>query len=77
MLKKVKVFEIEPNTSCRKYKESAHTSLVDHPITEPSLHISPVWTPIIAAEVRKQLRPVQIECENCILWWQHTENLSL
>jgi hypothetical protein len=28
-------------------------SLVDHPISQPSLDISPVWTPIIAAEVRK------------------------
>jgi hypothetical protein len=34
-------------------------SLVDHPISQPSLDISPMWTPIIAAEVRKlQLRPM-------------------
>jgi hypothetical protein len=34
-------------------------SLVDHPISQPSLDISPIWIPIIAAEVRKlQLHPV-------------------
>jgi hypothetical protein len=35
----------------RKCKESAHMSLVDHPISEPSLDISLIWTPTIAAEV--------------------------
>jgi hypothetical protein len=50
----------------RKYKESAHMSLVHHPISQPSLDIPPIWTPIIAAEVRNlQLRPVLIMCENC------------
>jgi hypothetical protein len=34
------------------------TSLADHLISQPSLDISLIWTPIIAAEVRKlQLRP--------------------
>jgi hypothetical protein len=28
-------------------------SLIDHPISQTSLDISPIWTPIIAAEVRK------------------------
>jgi hypothetical protein len=37
-------------------------SLVDHPISQPSLDISPIWTSIVAAEVRKlQLHPVQIK----------------
>jgi hypothetical protein len=27
-------------------------SLVDHPISQPSLGISPIWTPVIAAEVK-------------------------
>jgi hypothetical protein len=59
MLKKVKVSQIEPNTTYRICKESAHMSLVDHPISQPSLAISPIWTPVIAAEVRKlQLGPV-------------------
>jgi hypothetical protein len=57
--KETKVLQIEPNTTYKKYKESAHMSLVDHPISQHSLDISPIWTPIIAAEVRKlQLRPV-------------------
>jgi predicted GIY-YIG superfamily endonuclease len=65
--KQAKVLQIEPNTVYRKYKESPKISLVDHPISKPSLDISPIWTPIIAAEVRKlQLRPVQIICENCV-----------
>jgi hypothetical protein len=40
-------------------------SLLDHPISQPSLDISPIWTPVITAEVKKlELRPVQIEWEN-------------
>jgi hypothetical protein len=54
-----KGLQTEPNTTYRKYKESAHMSLVDHPISQPSLDISPVWTPVITAEVRQlHLRPV-------------------
>jgi hypothetical protein len=45
--------QIEPNTTYRKYKKSAHMSLADHPISQTSLDISPICTPIIAAEVRK------------------------
>jgi hypothetical protein len=53
------VLQIEPNATYRKHKESAHVSLVDQPISQPSLDISPIWTHVIAAEVRKlQLRPV-------------------
>jgi hypothetical protein len=51
--KEEKVLQIEPNTTYRKYKESAHMSLVDHPISQPSLDISPIWTPAITAEVSK------------------------
>jgi hypothetical protein len=33
--------------------------VIAHPISQPSLDISRIWTPIIAAEVRiLQLRPV-------------------
>jgi predicted GIY-YIG superfamily endonuclease len=54
-----KVLQIEPNTTYSKYKESVHMSLIDHPISQPSLDISPIWTPIITAEVKKlQLYPV-------------------
>jgi hypothetical protein len=57
--KEAKVLQIKPNTTYRKYKESAHMSLVDHSISQPSLDISPIWTPITEAEVRQlQLRPM-------------------
>jgi hypothetical protein len=35
-----KVLQIEPNTTYRKYKESAHMSLLDHLISQPSLDTS-------------------------------------
>jgi hypothetical protein len=50
---KARVLQIEPNTTYRKYKESAHMSLLDHPIIQPSLDISPIWTLMIAAEIKK------------------------
>jgi hypothetical protein len=50
--KEVKVLQIEPNATYRKYKESVHMSLLDHPISQPSLDISPIWNPIISAEVK-------------------------
>jgi hypothetical protein len=34
--KEVKVLQTELNTTYRKYKESAHMSLMDHPISKPS-----------------------------------------
>jgi hypothetical protein len=55
----VKVLQIEPNATYGKCKEAAFMSLEDHLMNQPSLDISPIWTPIIAAEVRKlQLLPV-------------------
>jgi hypothetical protein len=63
----VKVLQIEPKATYRKYKEAAHMSLVDHLINQPSLDISPIWTPVITAEFRKlQLYPVQTEWESCV-----------
>jgi hypothetical protein len=38
--KETKVFQIEPDTTYRKYKESANMSLVDHLISQTSLDIS-------------------------------------
>jgi hypothetical protein len=38
--KEAKILQIEPNTTYRKYKESAHISLVAHPISQLSLDIS-------------------------------------
>jgi hypothetical protein len=55
----MKVLQIEPDTTYRKYKKSVHISLIAHPISQPGVDISPIWTPIIAAEFRElQLRPV-------------------
>jgi hypothetical protein len=48
-----KGLQIEPNTTYRKYKESAHMSLLDHPMSQPSLDISHIWTPVITAEVKR------------------------
>jgi hypothetical protein len=50
---KARILRIEPSTTYTKYKESAHISLLDHPISQPSLDISPIWTPVITAEVEK------------------------
>jgi hypothetical protein len=51
--KEAKVLQIEPKTTYRKHKESANMSLVDQLIGQPSLDISPIWTPVIAAESQK------------------------
>jgi hypothetical protein len=60
-LKEAEVLQIEPNTTYRKCMESAHMSPMDHLISPPSLDISPIWTPVIIAEVKKlQLHPVKI-----------------
>jgi hypothetical protein len=57
--KEAKVLEIEPDTTYRQYKESAHMCLVNYLISQLSLDISPIWTPIIAVEIRIiQLNPV-------------------
>jgi hypothetical protein len=47
--KEAKVLQIEPNTTYRKYNESTHLSLRDQPISQASLDISPIWTPVITA----------------------------
>jgi hypothetical protein len=59
--KEANVLQIEPNTTYRKYKESALMSLVDHPISQPSLDISPIWTSITAAEVKKTTSPSSVD----------------
>jgi hypothetical protein len=45
--------EWDPVLTWKKYKESIHMSLIDHPIIQPSLAIFSIWTPITAAEARK------------------------
>jgi hypothetical protein len=49
--KEAKVLQIEANTTYRKCKEVSHMPLADHLISHPSLDFSPIYSPIIAAEV--------------------------
>jgi hypothetical protein len=67
----------EPNTTSRNIRESAHISLIDHPISKPSLDISPIWTPFITAEV-KIYNSVQcrLSGKSCVFFLYLTENLS-
>jgi hypothetical protein len=76
--KEAKVLQIEPNTTYRKYKESAHMSVIDHFVSQPSLNVSSIWTSIITAEV-KNYNSVQCRLGGKIVFlcWYHTENLSL
>jgi hypothetical protein len=54
-----RMLQIEPNNTYSTYNESADMSLTAHPLIQPSLNISPIWTPIIRDEVGKlQLRLV-------------------
>jgi hypothetical protein len=53
-------------TDTPSYTKSAHMSLVDHPISQPSFDSSPIWVPIIAAEVRKLLHSVEIMGERSV-----------
>jgi hypothetical protein len=54
---KKRFLQTEPNTTCRKHQEPAHMSLIDHPISQPSLDTSPIWTPVIAAKIKKTAAP--------------------
>jgi hypothetical protein len=56
--KEVKVLQIEPKTTYRKYKECAHMSPIDHPISQPNVDISPIWTSI-TTEAEKNYSSIQ------------------
>jgi hypothetical protein len=79
--KQEKVLQIEPNATCRKYKESALSIYVtDHPIRQPSLDISPIWTPITADEFRKlhtTLSSVDYVWKLCVMLVLNREFVSL
>jgi hypothetical protein len=51
------VAELHASVTVPFEQESARMSLVDHPISQSSLDISPIWTPVITAEVRKLQHP--------------------
>jgi hypothetical protein len=47
-----KVLQIEPNTTCSKYTESAHMTLINDLISQTSIDIPSTWTLFITAEVK-------------------------
>jgi hypothetical protein len=46
-----RVLQIEPNLIYRKYKESAHMSMIVNLIGQPSLERSHIWIPVINKEI--------------------------
>jgi hypothetical protein len=66
-----KALQIESNITYRKYKESADMSLLDHPISQPSLDISPIWTVVIIGGGEKNYNSVKCRlsgkiCFSCV-----------
>jgi hypothetical protein len=53
---KARVLQIEPNTTCRKYKESAHVLLLDHPIS--SIYWAQLSRFYLKTEIESNLRNV-------------------
>jgi hypothetical protein len=45
----------------QEIKESVHMSLIDHPISQRSLDMSTMWTPVIAAEVKETTTPSSVD----------------
>jgi predicted GIY-YIG superfamily endonuclease len=60
-----------PKTTYRKYSESAHMSLVNHPI------ISPIWTPLLQQKQKKKKKktPSGVDCVGNLFFvcWYHKE----
>jgi hypothetical protein len=48
-----KVLQVELNRIWRRYKELAHVTCAVQLISQHSLEISPIWTPLITKEVSK------------------------
>jgi hypothetical protein len=46
-----RILEIESNSRCRKYKESADVARLTNPIRQPSLDVSPIWISLINNKV--------------------------
>jgi hypothetical protein len=72
--KETKVLQIEPNTTYRKYKKSAHMSLVH------LRSVNPAWAPLPLLQ-QKSENYSSVQCrfyvKTVFLCWYHTENLSL
>jgi hypothetical protein len=77
--KAAKVLQIERNITYKKHKESTNIFLTDHPVSQPSLEISPIWTPVITAEVKKKRYSVQcrLYVKTLFIYWCLIENLSV
>jgi hypothetical protein len=45
---KVRILEIEIKSRYREYKESAHMACLTKTFSQPSLHISSIWFPLIS-----------------------------
>jgi hypothetical protein len=77
--KEAKVLQIEWNITYTKQKEPAHMSLLDHPISQPSLDISPIWT--LPLSQQKSRNYCSVKGRLCVkfvsLSWYQTENLFL
>jgi hypothetical protein len=66
--KKAKKYVGVKRRSCR-LNQTPHTGntknlptyLTDHPISQPRLDISPIWTPVITAEVKKNTAPSSVD----------------
>jgi hypothetical protein len=48
-----KAIQKEPNTTYRKYNESAHMAYLENTSSQPSLELSPFWLPIIREEIKR------------------------
>jgi hypothetical protein len=70
--KEAKVLQIEPNATYRKYKESAHMSVVYHSISQLSLDFSPISNPVTTSQ--KTIIPSSVDYLWRLLCWYHTEN---
>jgi hypothetical protein len=55
-----KISVIESNSRYRKYKESAYMAYVNNPISQSSLHISPIWIPLFGKDVTT---PTERQCQ--------------
>jgi hypothetical protein len=76
-LKEARVLQIEPNTTYRKYKESANISLTIRS-RQPSFDISLIWPPIFTSEIKQlKLRPYRLSGKISVFCVGTTEGIHL
>jgi hypothetical protein len=71
--KEAKVLQVEQTITYRKYKKSAHMSLVAHPMCQSSLDTSPMWTQSLMTKL-ENYNSIQFRlCGNVpFLCWYYT-----